>query len=130
LVLPDELTLPLVGAGLIVAYLLDADAAIGHAIGAVTGFAALFVLAAVYKRVRKREGLGLGDAKLFAAAGAWVSWSGLASVVLVASVTALVVVLVRSVLGRRVAADERIPFGPYLCLATWLVWLYGPLMFG
>ena len=130
LVLPDELTLPLVGAGLIVAYLLDADAAVDHAIGAVTGFAALFVLAAVYKRVRKREGLGLGDAKLFAAAGAWVSWSGLASVVLVASVTALVVVLVRSVLGRRITADERIPFGPYLCLATWLVWLYGPLMFG
>jgi leader peptidase (prepilin peptidase)/N-methyltransferase len=128
LVLPDELTLPLIGAGLIVAYLLDADAAVDHAIGVVVGFAALFVLAVVYKRVRKREGLGLGDAKLFAAAGAWVSWSGLASVVLVASLTALVVVLVRSVLGRRVAADERIPFGPYLCLATWLVWLYGPLV--
>jgi len=128
LVLPDELTLPLLVAGLIVAYLLNADAAIDHAIGAVAGFAALFVLATVYKRVRGREGLGLGDAKLLAAAGAWVSWTGLASVVLVASATALIVVLARTVFGRRVAADERIPFGPYLCLATWLVWLYGPLV--
>jgi leader peptidase (prepilin peptidase)/N-methyltransferase len=128
LVLPDELTLPLLVAGLIVAYLLNADAAIDHAIGAAAGFAALFVLATVYKRVRGREGLGLGDAKLLAAAGAWVSWTGLASVVLVASATALIVVLARTVFGRRVAADERIPFGPYLCLATWLVWLYGPLV--
>lgn len=128
LVLPDELTLPLLVAGLVVAYLLNADAAIDHAIGAVAGFTALFMLAVVYKRVRKREGLGLGDAKLLAAAGAWVSWTGLASVVLGAAVTALIVVLVRSILGRKVAADEHIPFGPYLCLATWLVWLYGPLV--
>jgi leader peptidase (prepilin peptidase)/N-methyltransferase len=128
LLLPDELTLPLVAAGLIFAALLDADTAVDHVLGAVAGFAVLFVLAIVYKRLRGREGLGLGDAKLLAASGAWVSWSGLASVVLVASATALVVVLVRSVLRRRIIADERIPFGPYLCLATWLVWLYGPLM--
>lgn len=128
LVLPDELTLPLLVAGLIVAYLLNADAVIDHAVGAVAGFAALFILAIVYRRIRGREGLGLGDAKLLAAAGAWVSWTGLASVVLVASVTALIVVLARLVLGRKIAADEQIPFGPYLCLATWLVWLYGPLV--
>jgi leader peptidase (prepilin peptidase)/N-methyltransferase len=128
LVLPDELTLPLLVAGLIVAYVLNADAVIDHAIGAVAGFAALFVLAVVYKRVRRREGLGIGDAKLLAAAGAWVSWTGLASVVLMASATGLIVVLAQTVFGRRVATDERIPFGPYLCLATWLVWLYGPLV--
>jgi leader peptidase (prepilin peptidase)/N-methyltransferase len=128
LLLPDELTLPLIAAGLIFAALLDADPFVDHALGAVAGFAVLFVLALAYKRLRGREGLGLGDAKLLAAAGAWVSWTGLASVVLVASATALAVVLVRSVLGRRVAADERIPFGPYLCFATWLVWLYGPLV--
>jgi leader peptidase (prepilin peptidase)/N-methyltransferase len=128
LVLPDVLTLPLIAAGLIVATLLDTETAADHAVGAVVGFAALFALAVAYQRIRGREGLGLGDAKLLAAAGAWVSWTGLASVVLVASATALVVVLARSLQGRRPSATERIPFGPYLCLATWLVWLYGPLM--
>ncbi|MGF1641915.1 MAG: prepilin peptidase [Rhodospirillales bacterium] len=125
-VLPDALTLPLLAAGLAVAWLLDPGAAIDHAVGAATGFGVLIALARIYRRLRGRDGLGGGDAKLLAAAGAWVSWTGLAGVVLVASATALAVVLARTLLGRPVPGDEQIPFGPYLALATWLVWLYGP----
>ena len=78
------------------------------------------------RRLRGREGLGLGDAKLFAAGGAWVAWQGLASVVLVASVAALTVAGLQALHGG-VRADNRIPFGLYLGPAIWLIWLIGPL---
>ncbi|MFQ5984831.1 MAG: prepilin peptidase [Alphaproteobacteria bacterium] len=128
LILPDQLTLPLVPAGLVVAYLVEPGSLIDHAGGAAAGFVALVLIAWAYKAVRGRRGLGLGDAKLLAGAGAWVSWVGLPSVVLLAAATALSVVLVRSVAWRPVALTDEVPFGPYLCLGTWLVWLYGPLI--
>ncbi len=130
LLLPDALTLPLIPAGLAVAYAIEPARLGDHAIGAGLGFLAFAAIGWVYRRVRGREGLGLGDAKLLAGAGAWVSWSGLASIVLVAALAALAVVLARWLAGRAPSPTERVPFGPYLCLGAWLVWLYGPVMPG
>jgi leader peptidase (prepilin peptidase)/N-methyltransferase len=130
MVLFDELTLPLIPAGLVVAYFVGVPSLWDHVYGALGGFAAFAAIALLYRRLRGREGLGLGDAKLLAAAGAWVSWVGLPSVVLLAAASALVMVLVRAALRRRLAVGEPIAFGPHLCLATWLVWLYGPLTIG
>ncbi len=129
-VLPDELTLPLIGAGLGVAYLIDPALLPDHAIGAAAGFAAFMAVGFAYRRLRGREGLGLGDAKLLAGAGAWVSWWGLPSVVLLAALGALTVALGRSIAGRPVSLTDEVPFGSALALALWLVWLYGPLGFG
>ena len=61
----------------------------GHLIGGVLGFAAFFLIAWLYRQLREREGLGLGDAKLLAGAGAWLGWAALPSVVLLAACTAL-----------------------------------------
>ncbi len=127
LVLPDVLTLSLLAGGLAVAALLDGASVLDHAIGAAAGYAVLFVIGRLYARLRGREGLGEGDAKLLAAAGAWVSWEALAGVVFVASLVALAVALPKAVVGLRRAITEPLPFGPYLCLATWLTWLYGPI---
>ena len=126
--LPDQLALPLIPAGLLVAYLVEPESLIDHAVGAAAGFVALLLVAWVYKAVRGRQGLGLGDAKLMAGAGAWVSWVGLPSVILLGAATALAIVLVRAVARRPVLLADKVPFGPYLCLGTWLVWLYGPLI--
>ena len=80
-----------------------------------------------YRRLRGREGIGLGDAKLFAAAGAWLSWTGLPSVLLLAAAAGLAGHLLAARLtGRRLKGRE-LPFGPYLARALWLVWLYGPV---
>jgi leader peptidase (prepilin peptidase)/N-methyltransferase len=128
MILPDALTLPLIPAGLGVAYLLDPDLVVGHAVGAIAGFLALFFLSWLYRHIRARDGLGLGDAKLLGASGAWVSSSGLPSVIFLAAVTALAVVLVAMLAGQRFSSDDKIPFGLYLCLGTWLVWLFGPLL--
>jgi leader peptidase (prepilin peptidase)/N-methyltransferase len=131
-VLPDGITLPLTGAGLIfVALVAPADVQ-DHAIGALAGFGAFAAIAVLYRRWRKRAGLGFGDAKLMAAAGAWVSWTGLPSVVAIAAGAALGVVGARAVLRSRhgraaMSGGDAIAFGPYLAFGLWWVWLYGPL---
>jgi leader peptidase (prepilin peptidase)/N-methyltransferase len=130
MLLPDVLTLPLAGAGLGIAAVLQSGIPIDHGIGLAVGFVSLFLLARAYRAVRGREGLGLGDAKLLAAAGAWVSWQGLPSVVLIAGLSGLLFVLVQAGVSGRPSGSHRLPFGPHLCLGTWLVWLYGPLVIG
>jgi len=123
-VLPDFLTLPLIAAGLAAAWALDRSTVADRAIGAAAGFAFVMLVRTAYWQLRRREGIGLGDAKLLAAAGAWVAWQGLPSVVLIAAVAGLLA----AVLARwwNLSWDDRVPFGAFLALGTWLVWLYGP----
>ncbi len=122
--LPDALTLPLVALGLLVTFWLDPDAAVDHALAAAVGYLAFSGVALAYRMLRRREGLGQGDAKLLAASGAWVGLAGLPTVVLGAAVIALCMTLGQRLFQHQ-AADTPIPFGPYLALATWLVRLYG-----
>lgn len=128
LVLPDILVLPLIPAGIALHWAVAPERWAGHVIGAVAGFVAFAVLAEIYRAVRGREGLGFGDAKLLAAAGAWVSWTGLPSVVFLAALLGLAGALVYRAAGRKFEAATVVPFGPALAAATWLVWLYGPLV--
>ena len=125
--LPDFLTLPLLGAGLLLWAVADPPALASHAIGAAAGLAFILVLRWGYWQLRRREGIGLGDAKLLAASAAWVSWEGLPSVLLVASVAALASTLLRYKRSGSISLVDPVPFGAFLCLGTWLVWLYGPL---
>jgi leader peptidase (prepilin peptidase)/N-methyltransferase len=124
--LPDFLTLPLAAAGLAVAWLLDRDAFPAHVIGAAAGLSFIIALHYVYRWSRGRDGIGLGDAKLFAAAGAWTGWAGLPSVMLIAALTGLAFAVIRRRDGRISGAD-RVPLGAFLSLGLWLVWLYGPV---
>lgn len=126
--LPDVLTLPLIPAGLVVAWAIDPSLLMPHIVGALAGFAAFAAIAFVYRRMRRREGLGLGDAKLLAAAGAWLGWEALPGLVAVAALCALAVALARTVTGGTLSATTRVAFGSYLALAFWLVWLLGPLI--
>jgi len=125
--LPDAVTLPLGVAGLAVALWQGAPDWRDAAIGAATGFAAFWALASGYRRLRGREGLGGGDVRLLGAAGAWVGWLGLPSVLLWASLSGLAFVLAQRARGRALAAEQPIPFGVFLALGLWLTWLHGPL---
>jgi leader peptidase (prepilin peptidase)/N-methyltransferase len=120
--LPDCLTLPLAGAGLVEAALCQPAALADRLIGLVVGYSAPALLAVVYRRLRGREGLGRGDWKLMAAIGAWVSWQALPAVVMVASAAALGGALL-GLFGRPIAPTARVPFGAFLCIAAWAVWL-------
>jgi len=126
--LPDCLTLPLLAGGLIVAFLLPGRPMLGHLVGAVVGWGALAVVAWAFRRWRGVEGMGQGDAKLFGAAGAWLGWAALPSVMLIACAAAFLWVAARILRGGRAAARQRIAFGAPLSLAILAVWLEGPLV--
>jgi leader peptidase (prepilin peptidase)/N-methyltransferase len=125
--LPDALTLPLMGVGLLMAWLMGWGPLWWRTVSAVAGFLLLFTVERAYHRLRGRSGLGRGDAKLFAASGAWLGAESLATVLLWACGTALMTVLLAAVFGHRLTRTTRLPFGPFLALGTWLVWFYGPI---
>lgn len=125
--LSDALILPLLIAGIVASAVLEWDRVLDHAIGAIAGFVVLVALARLYLAFRGREGLGMGDVKLFAAGGAWVGWEGLAFVALAGSLLGLGAVLVARTRGYKVDSETRIPFGVFLAAGIWLVWLYVPL---
>lgn len=119
--LPDAITLPLASAG-IAANAFSLFTSLSDAIvGAAAGFILFWTISEVYVRVRRREGLGLGDAKLLAAIGAWVGWQPLPIVVFLAALGTLIFVALR----RGASADEAIPFGPGLCAAGFCVFFLG-----
>ena len=139
--LPDRLTLPLIVAGVGHSAWLNTlpdsgagdyvlEAAWSLAAGA-AGFLFMALVARTFRQIRGVDGLGLGDAKLFAAAGAWLGLLALPSVLFVAAVAALVAAILTHRMLKPVEplGTTPMPFGPYLAGATWVVALYGPLTF-
>lgn len=125
--LPDLLTLSLLGAGLLGWAFMEADIPYAAIISAFAGGLVLFGAGWLYRWLRGREGLGLGDVKLFAAAGAWLGIEGLPSVLLVACLTALAAVGYGLMRGKKLTGGTAIPFGPFLAFGFWTIWIYGPL---
>lgn len=125
--LPDVLTLPLAGMGLVVSAWSGTIPLWWSVVSAIGGFALLAGVAYGYRYVRGRSGLGLGDAKLVAASSAWLGLEALATVLFCAAGSALICALAARWRGETMTATTRMPFGPFLAFATWLVWLYGPL---
>lgn len=125
--LPDRLTLPLLGTGLLAAAALDRLSVVESLTGAALGFGGLWLVGRAYRLVRGRQGLGGGDPFLLAAGGAWTGWIGLPGVLLWAALAGLSVVAARLLTGGRVSGSDRLPFGVFLALGIWLTWLMGPL---
>ncbi|WP_085884449.1 prepilin peptidase [Oceanibacterium hippocampi] len=124
--LPNRLTLPLAVAGLAAAGLTGRPDIVGVLVGAAAGFLVFAVIGVAYRRLRGRDGLGLGDAKLLAAGGAWCGWQALPAIVFVGALATLAAVALLALVGRgRFDMATRIPFGPGLALAIWLVYLLG-----
>jgi leader peptidase (prepilin peptidase)/N-methyltransferase len=122
-ILPDRITLPLILAGLAVTRWLAPDQLTDHAAAAALGYLGFTALNAAYRALRGRDGLGQGDAKLLAAAGAWLGAALLPDEILAAGLIGLAWVAVLKL--RRHPADEKLPFGPALalaCFALRLAW--------
>ena len=94
-------------------------------IGGLAGFASLWAVAAGYRRVRGRVGLGGGDPKLFGAIGIWLGWRALPGVLLAACLIGFAAVLILRLGGRRIAATDRLPLGTLLALAAYGSWMAG-----
>jgi leader peptidase (prepilin peptidase)/N-methyltransferase len=122
--LPDVLTLPLILAGLAEAAWLEPDAIFDRAEAAALAAAALYLLAFTYRRLRHRDGLGLGDAKLLAAGGAWTGLASLPWIMMAGAVLALGYALILRLRGEALSATTKIPFGPFLAAGIWLAFLF------
>jgi len=127
-IIPNELVAAALALGLLHAVIEDTDSALaGLALALLRGavLALLFLgLRWLYAWWRGREGLGLGDVKLAAAAGAWLDWPSMPLAVEIAAVAALAVYAMVHVLGRRrIRAATRLPFGLFLAPAIWVAWL-------
>ena len=124
--LPDNLTLPLLWAGLLanvlgaapIANLRDAM------IGAIAGYLTLWIVYWLFKLIRGKEGMGYGDFKLLAALGAWLGWQMLPLIVLLSSVVGAAIGISLVVFKGR---DHQIPlaFGPYLAIAGGIALFFG-----
>ena len=84
-------------------------------------------VAAAYRRLRGRDGLGGGDAELLASAGAWCGLAALPLVVLGSALLGMLAALGLALMGRSVTSTTRIPFGPCIALAFWLVRMHSAL---
>lgn len=123
LLLPDALVLPLILGGLAGTCWLEPDALLDHAVAAVAGWTILAAVASAYRRLRGRDGLGAGDAKMLAAAGAWLGLEALGPVLLGAALGGIALAMAGALRGARMTGATALPFGPPLALATWVVWL-------
>ena len=125
--LPDDITLPLMWAGLVFAALqLNPQVRLSDALwGAVAGYLSLWLVYWVFKLITGKEGMGYGDFKLFAALGAWFGWSALVPIILMASVIGAVVGI-----GMKFSSGLReggyVPFGPFLAGAGFTAMAFGP----
>ena len=125
--LPDDITLPLLWAGLIVAALgwnpaLEVSQALW---GAVAGYLSLWGVYWAFKLVTGKEGMGYGDFKLFAALGAWMGWSALVPIILMASVIGALVGIAMK-LSSALREGGYVPFGPFLAGAGLTAMVFGP----
>lgn len=120
--LPDVITLPLIVLGLAATAVLSPSELPTHLFASAAAYAVLWLVATVFRSLRGYDGLGMGDAKLLAAAGAWLGPFYLAPVVLVAAVLGLAAVLFSRGLRKTAPLDVTIPFGPFLSVGFFGFW--------
>ncbi len=133
--IPDELTAVAYALALARAAFQGSDAMAAAVALAVTRgavVAALFwSLRIAYRWLRVREGLGFGDVKLAAVAGAWLSWTAIPVAVEIGACAGILVYAVRQIVLRRpLRAAARLPFGAFFAPAIWLGWVFETVILG
>lgn len=126
-IIPDELNAAGIVLGFAHAGLTDWSVTEGLMFAALRGAVLMLVFLAIrtaYRRLRGRDGLGLGDVKLAAMAGVWLDWTMMPVAIDLAAAAALVAyVMSRRVAGRALSATGRLPFGLFFAPAIWIGWL-------
>ena len=121
-IIPNELTFPLMAIGFFKSFdpnlnqYLFPDY-INSLIGGVAGYLIIWLIIFAYKRLRNKEGMGLGDAKLLSAIGFWFGWISIPFILFFSSFVALAFAL-PSLISKSRTLSSQIPFGPYLVLGS------------
>ncbi|MGH6935191.1 MAG: prepilin peptidase [Methylocella sp.] len=133
-IIPDKLTIAAFGLGLTNAAN-EGLASIPEsvAVAALRGLVlalAFFALREIYSRLRHRHGIGLGDVKLAAVAGAWLDWPLIPVAIEIAAVIALMAYIANQLILRRpICAAAKLPFGLFFAPAIWVCWLLNAIFF-
>ena len=121
-IIPNELTITLMVIGILKS--IDPDLNneifpnfINSVLGGVIGYMLIWLIILFYKKVRNKEGMGLGDAKLLSAIGFWFGWVSLPFILFFSSFIALVSVLPDLIKNKKNLTSQ-IPFGPFIILGT------------
>ncbi|WP_160053556.1 prepilin peptidase [Shewanella litoralis] len=124
MLLPDQLTLPILWLGLVInlkgIYASPQDAIIGAA----AGYLSLWSVFWLFKLVTGKEGMGYGDFKLLAVFGAWLGWQMLPLIILLSSLVGAVVGIMM-IITKKLNKGNPIPFGPYIAAAGWIALVWG-----
>ncbi len=119
-IIPNELTFPLMVIGFLKSFDPNLDQTIfpnyiNSILGGFIGYFLIWLVIFVYEKIRKKEGMGLGDAKLMAAIGFWFGWVSIPFTIFISSLVALIFVM-PSLLNKTRKVSSQIPFGPYIII--------------
>ena len=119
-IIPNELTFPLMVIGFLKSFDPNLDQTIfpnyiNSILGGFIGYFLIWLVIFVYEKIRKKEGMGLGDAKLMAAIGFWFGWVSIPFTIFISSLVALIFVM-PSLLNKTRQVSSQIPFGPYIII--------------
>ena len=119
-IIPNELTFPLMFIGFVKSFEPNLNQTIfpnyiNSLIGGVFGYLIIWLIIFFYKKVRNKEGMGLGDAKLMAVVGFWFGWVSIPFTIFISSFVALIFA-VPSLLKKNKNMATQIPFGPYIII--------------
>ena len=126
-IIPDVLTFPMMALGFFKSF--DPNLSpifpnyINSLLGGIIGYGIIWLLIIFYKKIRNKEGMGLGDAKLLAVIGFWFGWISIPFVIFLSSVTALIIVT-PDLLKKSKKLTSEIPFGPYIITGTFIYLLF------
>ncbi|MFQ6372487.1 prepilin peptidase [Shewanella sp. YIC-542] len=124
MLLPDQLTLPVLWLGLAVNYFGLFVPLSDGVMGAIAGYLSLWSVFWLFKLITGKEGMGYGDFKLLALLGAWLGWQMLPLIILLSSLIGAVVGISMMLL-KNMQRNNPIPFGPYLVMAGWIALVWG-----
>ena len=119
-IIPNELTFPLMAIGFLKSFDPNLNQYlfpnyINSLIGGVAGYLIIWFIIFAYKKLRNKEGMGLGDAKLLSAIGFWFGWISIPFILFFSSFVALGFAI-PSLMNKSKTMSSQIPFGPYLVL--------------
>jgi len=122
--LPDNMTIPLMWAGILISFWSVHTDLASSVIGAIAGYLVLWSIYHLFRLLTGKEGMGYGDFKLLAALGAWMGWQVLPLIILLSSVVGAVVGLTLMGTGK-LKRDKPMPFGPFIAAAGWIALIWG-----
>ena len=126
-IIPDILTFPMMVLGFLKSFDPNLNPLfpnyINSLLGGIIGYGIIWLLILFYKKIRNKEGMGLGDAKILAVVGFWFGWVSIPFVIFLSSTIALIVVI-PDLLKKKKKLTSQIPFGPYLIIATIIFFVF------